>query len=160
MLVLVDCKAAGATEQSTRALQCVPGKGGRCNRHSCGKGVHASKPKSYAAAAQVAEGKAHERAPAGARQVAEDVEQQEAELPDAEVDAPEPEADAAAVEAAVAEAAPPEPADEQYSVRPVRFLWSSCGVPVGSCAAARSGCSAVLLGIVAGQCVHACMRAA
>ena len=49
------------------------------------------------------------------------MEQQEAELPDAEVDAPEPEADAAAVEAAVGAAAP-EPAGEQYVVRPTRLL--------------------------------------
>ena len=75
-------------------------------------------PKSFSQAVEL---HAPELGPAGLRQVAEDVEQQEAELPDAEVDALEPEADAAAVEAAVNEAAPAT-ADEQYSVRPVGLL--------------------------------------
>ena len=101
---------------------------------------------------QVAELQARERMPAGARQVAEDVEQQEAELPDAGVDAPEPEADAAAVEAAVGEAAP-EPADEQYSVRPAGFLRVFYGVP---CPAARSGCPGVLMSAATGACEHIC----
>lgn len=124
----VQSSSCSAADHLSSPVYARPWRG--CNRQSCSKGVHAAKPEPHAAAAQVAELQAHERVPAGARQVAEGVEQQEAELPDAEVDAPEPEADAAAVEAAVSEAAP-EPADEQYSVRPAGFLRGSCGVPVG-----------------------------
>ena len=119
------------TEQSTKLPSVCQAKEGAATGIAAARGLCATTPESHAAAAQVAEDQARERGPGVARQVAEEVEQQEAELPDAGVDAPDPEADAADVEAAVGEAAPSQPANEQYSVRPVGFLRGSCEVPVG-----------------------------